>query len=94
MAVGYEFTKKDIRKEFKNSQLGKNINLFFYIFLSVLIVSLICTIIVIIIKQLSGQELYDTALKINALPGMLAVYFDGKRDGAIIQFESQKKAKK
>ena len=91
----YEFTNKEIRKKFKETEYGKKTNSWLYTSISVT-VFLLCLILII------GSLYYFNVLKIKeeviiVICGFLSTlwfislittcYFDGKRDGAIEQYK-------
>lgn len=91
----YEFTKKEIRKKFKETEYGKKTNRWLY-------TSAIIALVVFIIGETLGILYFTDVLKVEdncffnclgiILPVffitcIIACYFDGKRDGAIEQFK-------
>lgn len=83
----YIFTKKEIRKQFKETSYGKKLNILLWI-----------TILVFFILFISYEIIYYESLLLNKAPENLhlylislsicfMVYFFGKRSGAIKQFE-------
>ena len=94
----YEFTKKEIRKQFKETEYGKKVNSWLYISLAIFLTLLI------VVPFLAGfalgfsgvewekaeeilmdyAELYGAIVFVSAF---ITMYFDGKRDGAIEQFK-------
>lgn len=97
----YEFTKKEIRKNFKETAYGKKTNRYLYV--SLIIFLCLILIIPFIVGFICGMQGY-TADSLEELVGKnssvimlyetivfislsLVLYFDGKRDGAIEQFK-------
>lgn len=91
----YEFTKKEIRKQFKETEYGKKTNRWLYtsaiIALSIFIIGEIVSILYFTNVIKLDEKIFYGCLKI-VLPiffisCITACYFDGKRDGAIEQFK-------
>ena len=91
----YEFTKKEIRKQFRETEYGKKTNRWLY-------TTAIITLLVLIIGETIGILYFTKVLKIEEscffnclgiimpvffIACVTACYFDGKRDGAIEQFK-------
>ena len=88
--MAYEFTDKEIRKEFRRTEVGKKTNLMLYVFI-------ICTAVAIIITAIAIFKEKEFNTTVVLFSGMVAAflmgmcYFDGKRDGAIAMFKECKK---
>lgn len=101
----YEFTKKEIRKQFKETQYGKKTNCWLYI--SLIVFFVVCIAIPFIFgfaAGVSGLSLEETEKMFMEYADILdaatfislaiVLYFDGKRDGAIEQFKRDLNSKK
>lgn len=95
----YEFTKKEIRTKFKETEYGKKTNKWLY-------TTAIIALVILIIGETIGILYFTKILKINEnifntflgiimplffIACVTACYFDGKRDGAIEQFKKELK---
>jgi len=87
--MGYEFQTKELRAKFKKTPLGKKYNKALYVSLLVFIFSAIVAVILRFALEISLTEL----IWITIIPMIVACYFDGKRDGAIMQFKESKNKK-
>ena len=91
----YEFTKKEIRKQFKETEYGKKTNRWLYITaviaLVILIFGEVLSILYITNILKIDENCFLTCISIIIpvffLTAIIACYFDGKRDGAIEQFK-------
>ena len=98
----YEFTKKEIRKQFRETEYGKKTNIWLY-------TTAIIALLVLIIGETLGILYFTKVLKIEEscfysclgiiipvffITSIIACYFDGKRDGAIEQFKRDLKNQK
>lgn len=97
----YEFTKKDIRKKFKETSYGKKTNRYLLIGAVLFLISLIMSVILsfYVDNSFTIDVFYDDMITFNlnwicylsylitAIFIIILVYLDGKRDGAIRQFE-------
>ena len=91
----YEFTKKEIRKQFKETEYGKKTNRWLYttavIALVILISGEALSILYVTNVLKIDESCFLTCLSIIIpaffLSSIIACYFDGKRDGAIEQFK-------
>lgn len=91
----YEFTKKEIRKQFKETEYGKKTNRWLYtsaiLALLVFIVGEIISILYFTKTIKLDDECFYSCLEIILpiffITSIIACYFDGKRDGAIEQFK-------
>lgn len=101
----YEFTKKEIRKQFKETEYGKKTNRWLYISLTVfLVVYIVIPFIFGFAAGVSGLSLEKTEKMFMEYADILdaatfislaiVLYFDGKRDGAIEQFKRDLNNKK
>lgn len=100
----YELTKKELRKKFGETEYGKKVNKYFKISLIVFIISILIPFGLGFVHGLMGtsEEVAEKTLE-NIEPFMtflidislvFAIYFDGKRDGAISQFKKSIDSKK
>lgn len=91
----YEFTKKEIRNQFKETEYGKKTNRWLY-------TSAILALLVFIVGEIFSILYFTNTLKLEEscfftcisiilpvffITSIIACYFDGKRDGAIEQFK-------
>lgn len=91
----YEFTKKEIRKQFKETEYGKKTNRWLYttaviallIFIIGEIVSILYFTKVLKIEENCFYSCLSLILPIFFISCITACYFDGKRDGAIEQYK-------
>lgn len=98
----YEFTKKEIRTQFKETEYGKKTNKWLY-------TTTLAALVILIIGETIGILYFTKILNIdenifNIFLGIImpiffitcvtACYFDGKRDGAIEQFKRDLKKEK
>ena len=91
----YEFTKKEIRKQFKETEYGKKTNRWLYttaviallIFIIGEIVSILYFTKVLKIEENCFYSCLSLILPIFFISCITAWYFDGKRDGAIEQYK-------
>lgn len=82
----YEFSKKEVRKKFKETEYGRKTNIWLYI--SVTITLILFIILILPSKVISFSEaFYDALDSLFMVSLIVACYFDGKRDGAIEQFK-------
>ena len=95
----YEFSKKEIKNKFKQTEYGQKTNKWLYIsatiaasifIVGILFLTLYCLDILKIEEELFFlmTEMIGTCIIISFL---VACYFDGKRDGAIEQFKKDLK---
>lgn len=91
----YEFSKKQIRQEFKKTEYGKKVNSWLYISLTI---TAILLVVEFVLGFLDGADIYkasevmlDILNLIVFISLIVTCYFDGKRDGAIEQFKKSKK---
>ena len=87
----YEFSDKEIRKNFKSTEYGKKTNIWLYLFLGIALFFVVLEILLYFLSQ-NEEFVLDQTLKIyldglTAISVVTACYFDGKRDGAIEQFK-------
>lgn len=94
----YEFSKKEIRKKFKETEYGKKTNRWFYLSLVVTIVLIIVYGVISILAcgeninlTTTSQILLDLLKTLTFISIICMCYFDGKRDGAIEQFKKTSK---
>ena len=91
----YEFSSKEIRAKFKETEYGKKTNKLLYTFLTI---TLSILVLPFVFGFLSGAEIINLSEKtidlvLTIADGIFYVflfitcYFDGKRDGAIEQFK-------
>ena len=93
----YEFTKKEIRNRFKRTKIGKAINNALLISFVLLMISSFAFGIVEGYIE-SSEETISRSLEISRMICLLltfifysmTIYVDGRRDGAIDQFKTQK----
>ena len=102
----YEFTDKEIRKEFHKTEYGKKVNLYIIVGYILFFVTLLSSVLLTILTK---QNFFDViyAMKVKTFDNLaqkitficygacmisiiLLVYFDGKRDGAITEYKSKK----
>ena len=91
----YEFSSKEIRSKFKQTEYGKKTNKLLYTFLtitlSILVLSFVfgflCGAEVINLSEETFDLVLTIADGIFYVVLLLTCYFDGKRDGAIEQFK-------
>ena len=85
----YEFTKKELRKEFKKTEYGKKVNIWLYISLVINIFIYILDILFffIFLDSENITTLFPVMITISFISSVICCYFDGKRDGAIEQFK-------
>ena len=91
----YEFTNKEIRKQFKETDYGKKTNRWLYttavIALLIFIIGEIIAILyftkVLKIDESCFYSCLSLILPVFFISSIIACYFDGKRDGAIEQFK-------
>ena len=89
----YEFSDKEIRAKFRKIEYGKKVNKMLYISLAVALILFIASCVIYFLMG-AGNELLTTTedmwlnilFGITAIAVIIACYFDGKRDGAIEQF--------
>lgn len=83
----YEFSKKEVRSKFKETEYGKKVNTWLYISEAIALPFFLLFILsncgVISCSQ-NTSEMINYAFLLFA---MVVCYFDGKRDGAIEQFK-------
>ena len=89
MKNSYEFQKKEIRDNFKKTELGKKLNKKLYISIYVCLVSLI--ILILNLYIIKNDIILIFIPTIFAVSLVIMCYFDRKRDGAITQFSIDKK---
>ena len=92
----YEFTKKEVRDKFKKTELGKKYNLYL---LCSGIVSIIMFVSLLIIDIIFGGDINNFTpfqwgcFTFNSFALIISLlftcYFDGKRDGAIAQYDKK-----
>ena len=98
----YEFTDKEIRAKFKETEYGQKTNK--YLKISLVIFVIVAILIPLIFGVFFGMQGYDSDKlmeefnKISSFYLLLVefslifvLYFDGKRDGAIEQFKKNMK---
>lgn len=98
----YEFSSKEIRNKFKQTEYGKKTNTWLYISLTtVAIIAILsftfCTLLFTKTISVSQDFLITIASILSGLFSIsviISCYFDGKRDGAIEQFKSTISKKK
>ena len=90
----YEFTKKEIRKKFKETDYGKKTNKWLYISMFITIIIYITALVFFYLFIKNIDDLNDIYYIMFPIIGALVLtssittcYFDGKRDGAIEQFK-------
>lgn len=87
----YEFSKKELREKFKETEYGKKVNTWLYISFIIAIPFFLLFILSnfdVVTFSKNTKEMIDSAFLIFAI---IACYFDGKRDGAIEQFKKSLK---
>ena len=98
----YEFSSKEVRSKFKETEYGKKTNKLLYTFLTITLSYLVLSFV---FGFLCGAEIINISEKtvesiLTVVDGLFYVfliitcYFDGKRDGAIEQFKRSLKQKK
>lgn len=98
----YEFSSKEIRNQFKQTEYGKKTNKLLYTFLTITISYLVLSFV---FGFLCGAEVINLSeetidLILTIADGLFYIvllstcYFDGKRDGAIEQFKRNLKENK
>lgn len=89
----YEFTKKEIREQFKKTEYGKKTTRMLY--MSIIVTAMLFTASILFNILLDKTTMNSIILIIlNTLTSVafiISCYFDGKRDGAIEQFKINKK---
>ncbi len=98
----YEFTKKEIRKQFKETEYGKKTNRWLYLtaIIALLVFTIgitFCTLYFLDTLNISDACFYECIGIISPIIficSVIACYFDGKRDGAIEQFKRDLKNNK
>lgn len=98
----YEFEKKELRKEFKETEYGKKTNKMLYT--SIIVGLVIFGVVSFVLGFLDGLDLCETLFIRELLSNILSplffviavvvCYFDGKRDGAITQYKKSRKENK
>lgn len=91
----YEFSKKEIRSKFKETEYGKKTNKWLYMSLggvgAVVFSSLVIALMIFLKVIKIDEELFTALIGIFNyflfISLIIACYFDGKRDGAIEQFK-------
>ena len=92
----YEFSSKEIRKKFKETEYGKKTNRWFYISLGLVIATFFMGFVfaLLLAFKLINADSEILVPFTSILSGIFCIfvviscYFDGKRDGAIEQFKS------
>ena len=93
----YEFTKKEIRNRFKRTKIGKTINKALLISFVLLMISSFA--LGVVEGYIEGsEETISKSLETTRIICLLltfifysmTIYIDGRRDGAIDQFKTQK----
>lgn len=91
----YEFSSKEIRAKFKETEYGKKTNKLLYTFLTITLSYLVLSFVfgflcgaeVIKISEETFDLVLTVADGIFYIFLFITCYFDGKRDGAIEQFK-------
>lgn len=84
----YEFSKKEVRKKFVETEYGKKVNTWLYISGVIAVFFLVFSILSRIVSfSETIIEIIDIGFFISAV---FVCYFDGKRDGAMEQFKRGK----
>lgn len=85
----YEFTKKELRQKFKETEYGKKTNKWLNICICISVLIYILDVIVLInfINDENRITIIPLLFLITCLSSIISCYFDGKRDGAIEQFK-------
>ena len=96
----YEFSTKETRKDFRSTDLGKQLNIQVYISNVIAALSVIITVFMYFNAASAHDNKFFATLENNTgvfvmmiisfLLIISACYFDGKRDGAITQFKKCK----
>ena len=86
----YEFTDKETRKKFKETEYGKKTNKLLYISAPFGIIALIFYILITTKVIELGDSMLSFAFGLIFIAVIIMCYFDGKRDGAIEQFKRKK----
>ena len=97
----YEFSDKEIRRQFKQTEYGKKVNKWLYMSLFSIGVAAIISVIVAIIIAFNFSKIDKEFIILIIgflsvtfwIALIIACYFDGKRDGAIEQFKLGQKKK-
>ena len=92
--MGYEFTNKEIRAEFKATELGKKLNTLLYTSLLFGIIGGFVLVFNLFANNPIGGEYVEVITPLAFLAVIISCYFDGKRDGAIAQFQISRETKK
>jgi hypothetical protein len=97
----YEFSKKEVRSEFKTTTFGKQINLQVYVSNAIAALCVIITVFMYFNRAGAHDNNFFAVLENNTGVFVMimisfilivsACYFDGMRDGAITQFKEHKK---
>ena len=87
----YEFTKKEIRNDFKKTEYGKKVNIYLYTSLISFIGLVLMTLAFLISYIQSKNSVFLIFVLLfgvfSSFALLIMCYFDGKRDGAIEQFK-------
>lgn len=98
----YEFTKKEIREKFKNTEYGKKVNRMLNISLIIFVIIALIPVVVSFAMGFADYKIddrtfdlcYNIYMFIFYIVVIDCIYFDGKRDGAIEQFKRSIKPNK
>jgi len=95
----YEFTNKELRKKFKETEYGKKTNKYLHISVITFFILLLIPIIFSFVCGLIGKSWEETESILTTWDGVysgimfivcsIMIYFDGKRDGAIEQYKNK-----
>ena len=86
----YEFTDKETRKRFKETEYGKKTNKMFYAALPFGMIALVFYILIITNIIKIDEMTLRMVIGLIYIAIIIMCYFDGKRDGAIEQFKRKK----
>ena len=97
----YEFSKKEIRNKFKETEYGKSTNKWLYISLGCVGGLFLIALVIVFLVLFKVISMDSETLPIIAgvfsylifISFIISCYFDGKRDGAIEQFKRSLKTK-
>ena len=91
----YEFSSKEIKKEFKKTEYGKKTNKWLYTSIFIVVFLLVIGIVFGLLLNLGYLKINEAILTLMETLFFISLitmcYFDGKRDGAIEQFKRLKK---
>ncbi len=95
----YEFTNKELRKKFKETEYGKKTNRYLHVSAIIFLVLLLLPIIFSFACGFIGKSWEETEVILTTWDKVYSgvmfiscaamIYFDGKRDGAIEQYKTK-----